>query len=366
MKRMIAFALLAVLCISCSPPPFDLDLLRTAYIAGKMTKEAAVGTSLPMDQSTGWEAVFMPTVIQNGATAGVDCTRGFVRVGNQDVSAVLFAYPELGEYQSFGEGQYIWTPTADPSRVGARIMPLKTGYSLGGFVIDPNDTSKSVAFVFFADVTTRQFSGLLGWQLTSYLGTLGVLGTDRVLGIAVPPSPDPLFDTCFFLTNRSSAPPVKYIEASAMLDRNGLAIPSIYRPINDGELPFLDGVPRCQYFHDAASGTSIACIRSDKRWRTFTWPPAYKEMPNISARIDALLSTGELFSTEDGIARVFSMEGNGSELASFPLHNLTYSGEAFSNGVARMYFTQSFVTEYRLRFYVFSIPTTDLKNLDEP
>ena len=308
----------------------------------------------------------MPTVIQNGATAGVDCTRGFLRIGNQDLSALLFTYPELGEYQSFGEGQYIWTPTADPSRAGTLIMPLKTGYSLGGFVIDPNDTSKNVAFVFSADVTTRQFSGLLGWQFISYLAPLGVLTTDRVLGIAVPPSPDPLFDTCFILTHRSSVLPVKYIEASAMLDRNGLSAPTTYRSINDGELPFLDGVPRCQYFHDAASGTSIACLRSDKRWRTYTWPPSYRELPNISARIDALLSTGELFSTEEGIARVFSMEENGQELASFPLGNLKFAGEAFSNGAARMYFTQSFVTEYKLRFYVFSISTTELKSLDEP
>ncbi len=364
MKKRLALISLAALCFSCSPPPFDLNLLRTANLAGKMTKEAAVGSSLPMDGSMGWEAVFLPVAIQNGVNAGVDCGRGFIRIWTYEGSAIFFTYPGTAGYETFDLKQYLPPPNAEPFMAGTQVIPLKTGDYLGVFVNIPGAFASSGAIVFAADVPNKVFTNLTPVAFPSYLGPLGVLGTDRVLGIAFPPSPDPLLGTCYILSSCGS--PDTYVEARAPLDKNGPGAPIAIRLNPMGTLPFLDGVPRCQYFFDEESGTGIACIRSDKTWRTYTWSPARRDLPGITARVDALLSTGELFSTEDGIARLFSMEGNGGELARFPLFNLTYSGESFSNGVARMYFTQSFVAEYRLGFYVYSIPTADLKTLDEP
>ena len=369
MKKTLVLVSLAALCVSCSPPPFDADLLRTAYIAGRMTKEASVRTSLQMDGSTGWEAVFIPIAVQDGVNAGVDCGRGFIRIWTYEGSIIFFTYPGAAGYESFGLNQGFSPPNAEPFRAGTQIIPLKTGDYIGAFVIVPNDIENSAAIFYSADVVNKGFTNapILFFQTYLSPAPLNVSDTGWILGITVPPSPDPLADTCFILARLSDVAPAAYVEVSAALDKNGLAAtPTPYRPIPAGVFPFLDSVSRCQYFHNTASGTSIACIQSGPEWRTYTWSTTFRDLPFISDRIDALLSTGELFSTEDGIARLFSVEGNGQELASFPLGNLEYAGEAFSNGVARMYFTQSFVAGYRLRFYVYSIPTTDLKSLDEP
>jgi hypothetical protein len=149
-----------------------------------------------------------------------------------------------------------------------------------------------------------------------------------------------------------------------------MTVPANLRSAISFPLPFLDGVNRCLYYHNSADGISYACFRSGGAWRTYSWQGdlgiTFKGLPGITARIDALLSTGELFSAENGIARVFSTDGEGAELAHFPLGSLTFVFEGFSGGIARLYFTQSYVIDYGLRFKVLSIPSLDIKSLNAP
>jgi hypothetical protein len=78
-------------------------------------------------------------------------------------------------------------------------------------------------------------------------------------------------------------------------------------------------------------------------------------------RLDALLSTGQLLSTEDGTGRLFDRDGN--QLALFPLGTLAYVGEEYVGGVARCYFSQCLIYDKRVHFNVYWIRTDQLSML---
>ncbi len=58
----------------------------------------------------------------------------------------------------------------------------------------------------------------------------------------------------------------------------------------------------------------------------------------IDHRVDAMLSTGQLLSTEGGTGRLYDRDG--TLLAAFPLGNLRLLSEEYVGGVARIYFSQ--------------------------
>jgi hypothetical protein len=369
MRKLLVLAFAAAMLPSCSPPPFNADMLLTAYVTGKMRKEAVVGTERFVGDSTEWEGIFYPTRILDGAAAGVDCGRGVAQFWNSGGSELHFAYPGVEGYASFGFPQGYYPPYADPFAPVSLVAPLKNGDCTGVFVIVPNEIENSGALFYRVNAADRTISGIGPWPDTfwNFLDGFGITDADRIVGLAVPVSSDPLQDRCFILASHVSLN--EYMEFDAGLDNiNGLMSPVNHRTIDADILWFLNGSGYCRYFHDLSSDASFICLQSGKTWRTYrvtgSGVVSAVELPRVTSRIDALLSTGELFSTENGIARVFSRDDEARERASFPLYDLKFAGEAFSDGAARVYFTQSFVTDSLARFMVYSIPTEDLDTLD--
>jgi hypothetical protein len=85
------------------------------------------------------------------------------------------------------------------------------------------------------------------------------------------------------------------------------------------------------------------------------------QIAGITCRIDALLTTGELLSTQDGEGSLFDPQGN--LLTRFPLGALRFSMEAYVNGTATVFLSRSFVTDGSLSLELYSIPSSRLKSL---
>jgi hypothetical protein len=89
-------------------------------------------------------------------------------------------------------------------------------------------------------------------------------------------------------------------------------------------------------------------------------------MPGINHRIDALLTTGELFSTEDNTARVYDpTTSTGSLEAEFVLGDLRFIGEVYIGGVPTMLFSQALWFNQQVTFNVYSLPTSKVKTLGQ-
>jgi hypothetical protein len=101
------------------------------------------------------------------------------------------------------------------------------------------------------------------------------------------------------------------------------------------------------------------------RWRCWTWwsvsPWEGQELTGIDHRVDAVLSTGELFSTEGDEGRVYGRDG--TLAASFPLTGLSFIEEASIDGTLRVLFSQYMYMNNSAWFAVYSIPTADLDTL---
>jgi hypothetical protein len=104
-------------------------------------------------------------------------------------------------------------------------------------------------------------------------------------------------------------------------------------------------------------------------WRCVRWNGAgftdSKVLPGITHRIDALLTTGMLFSTEGNVGRVY--DSSGTEIASFPLGALRFIGERYVDGAPLALFSLARIVTERysetLAIDVYSIPAADLESL---
>ena len=136
---------------------------------------------------------------------------------------------------------------------------------------------------------------------------------------------------------------------------------------------------RCAYFYDdnlaldpsRLPNRSVASWWDLSRaaWVAYEWweEPStgsgtfsYKQLP-IGHRLDGLLSTGCLLSTEGGTGRLYDLDGK--LLAAFPMGNLVYLGEKFVGGQGRVYFSQCTIYDHALHFNVYWIATDQLATL---
>jgi hypothetical protein len=94
---------------------------------------------------------------------------------------------------------------------------------------------------------------------------------------------------------------------------------------------------------------------------------SYAVVPNITHRIDALLTTGRLLSTEDGVGRLYDGDGDGSLVTQFPLGALRLAGERDVNGIPTVIFSLARIVSENysrtLSLDLYSIPTADLETL---
>ena len=87
--------------------------------------------------------------------------------------------------------------------------------------------------------------------------------------------------------------------------------------------------------------------------------PTYSQLTNIGTRIDDLLTTGELLSTQGNTANVYDpTTATGTLEATFPLGDLRFVGEVYIGGTPTVLFSEALWYGQQLTFNVYSIPTS--------
>jgi hypothetical protein len=359
MKKLSVLAFLASLCTSCLPVPFDLGVSQSVATAGKMTRDSPSSITASYNQNGSVRNfAFYPQVLATGG-GGFDYSVGFVT--SQDTLSVDIQAVANGAQFASG-GQPIANPDPDaPAYIG---WPVKSGTSyLFGIVFDAVNPASSGYALFQAtppSVFTSSGSSLL--SLVTALGTV-----DSVIGASVSASTSPSFDLLHILASGGTG----YLEAVCQVQSSlpGVVNASVSRV--SASLPFIPaGITRVMYYYDdnAADKRSFASWYDTSKGSWVSW--AWWEQPvgtinskqlSASHRLDALLSTGQLLSTEDGVGRLYDRDGN--LMTTFPLGNLVYIAEEYVGGVARCYFSQCLIYDGRLHFNVYWIRTDQLTSL---
>jgi len=130
----------------------------------------------------------------------------------------------------------------------------------------------------------------------------------------------------------------------------------------------------CFYYYDpfsGAGGTGIVSQYWQGRYLNYKWDDnnlTEPELLDIPYRIEALLTSGELFCRGDNMGMVYTQGGD--EVSSFPMGALKFVYELYNTLSAS--YKMIFVMPYsigshddrEIYFKVYSIPTADIKDLD--
>ncbi len=373
--RLAALGIAAVLLCSCLPVPFDLSISQSAQTASKMTKDNPGSITTGYNQNgtqTGF--AFSPSVL---AAGGFDYTAGFVTALDNlavDIQAVS------GGNQYAGQSQPLANPDAHAPPY--LVWPAKSGVSfLFGIGFDAVNPTQSGYGIFQGTPSPPSLAinpAPSGGSLTSLVSPSPFASGTSVLGASVTADPNLSFDDLHLLGWDGAG---NFMEVRCTLQSTGVgagvAIRNAGNPYSLGFIP--TGITRVMYFYDENVSADPARLpnrsfgswydSSSGSWVTYAWwetPStgtgvfAFSRLP-IDHRIDALLSTGQLLSTEGGTGRLYDRDGN--LLSSFPLGSLVYIGEQYVGAVARAYFSECLIYGNQMHFNVYWIQSARLSSL---
>jgi hypothetical protein len=380
MKRAPGAALLvlASTLVTCSPPPFNLDLSLSAQAASRMTLVGQVGPvgnlSMGSQASQGSpDFAFLP---EKDGLGGITLQAGFVHLSSAiDGEQVAFIASNGSQYQRYGGSQWLGPASTDPYPVD-QLQSAKSGHS--GFAVQFNDAAPLTSTYTLAtgDPSTNSFGPTTSQALNVPVGSSPFDGTTKeVIGFSIRPDPSAGLDRTYWLFRQSGTS--NYLEAE-------LNLGSTLMPMSSGtalrgptyyDLSSIVDTPnnRVLYYFDPAAMRSYASVWNSPAapggWSTWVWTdnqtvPTHQQLTGIANRVDALLATGEMFSTEGNVGRVYDpTSASGSLEAEFELGALRFVGEVYLGGTASVLFSQALWMNGEITFNIYSIPSAQLKSL---
>jgi len=365
MKTWLLAFMAALVFNSCLPVPFDLEISQAAATAQKMTLDT------PSPVSAGeWSGqqdtqfVLLPSV---AAAGGFDYSAGIVG----EINGVNVNIVGITGGSTFGSTGLVAT-NPDPNAPSFAAWPVKLGLSGIGIEFNAVTPSSSPYVQFVGNASNQTLSAVPG-TLLSLDSTAAA-----VLGASIQSMPASLaYDMLHLLSVDATG--TSFREVSWQASNAGLSLQNPFRSLGSFfSLAFIPaGTTRVMYYYDDNQSAdpsrlpnrSVGNWFANGAWQTWTWweTPSTgsgtfvsKQLP-IAHRIDALLSNGQLLSTEGGTGRLYDRDGN--LLATFPLGNLVFIGEQYVGGVARSYFSEALVYEKTLHFNVYWMATDQLATL---
>jgi hypothetical protein len=256
------------------------------------------------------------------------------------------------------------------------VQSVKSLHNVIAFQIDDVTPASNRFGLMIGDTIGHTFTPPAWIGLTAQTTGNFPPGPYSAIGISIIPTNNPGFDRAYMLladTGNGMYREARYHVSQAA---PGLTNPSsIFRTteldlVGYGVIPA--GIQRVLYYYDSASTNAFAMWNTGSHWTCVKWTespptvPLWQPMPGINHRIDALLTTGELFSTEDNTARVYDpTTSTGSLEAEFVLGDLRFIGEVYIGGVPTMLFSQALWFNQQVTFNVYSLPTSKVKTLGQ-
>jgi hypothetical protein len=195
--------------------------------------------------------------------------------------------------------------------------------------------------------------------------------TTHVRHVSIYPDPNPGLDKVYALVKYTTTG--RFEEAQFDLSWAGLSSPVRLRPIGiDLSTVGPTGIPsHALYYYDPLTTQGFAnwwdsAVGGWVTWKWYETAPGSgvavpTQLTGVTHRIDAMLSTGELFSTEGDVGRIYDL--NGKLGAQFRFTGLSFVGEVYVGGEAQMLFSQALWYNNQLHFNVYSIATNQVGSL---
>jgi hypothetical protein len=375
-KRLLPAAAIAVLLVSCSPVPFNAEFEAAAATVAKLNQDAGSTVTLDYDDNAiPDDLTFFPRVTtsgfdySSGYTVGTDGAEIRGRSWVQDSSTgKLVPYGWMSETvpnQDARMPAWLAWPTKDAALSNTWVLLL----TFDALYSDQNDSYALYETFLSSPPTTTVFqSGDVHGAISSTLGKVATL-----MGASVATSTSTSQDVLNMLVWDTSD--AGWAELQSGVSSSGVSLSMLRTPTP--ALTFLPALPtHVQYYFDLnigadASRTPNASFASwydtaSSSWVCYRWhylASYFSTKLPIDHRIDALLTTGQLLSTEDGTGRLYDRDGN--LLATFPLGSLRYIAEEYVGGEARTYFSQKLVYDNAIHFTVYWIATAKLATLGQ-
>jgi hypothetical protein len=373
MRRQYLLALISFVLLSCSPAPFNLNLSQSAVTASKLTFVGQVGPIQSLSSQNNSNFAFFP---EKDSSGGITLQAGFVSwISQSTMQQIAF----VAGGQVVGSPQNLGLITADPPMPGYIIQSVKSAHNNFVFSYDPATVSHFKWAQMTGNPSANTYTPPTWNDLNSLINTYFGIGLAdcHIRDVSFSPNPNTGYDTAYVLvkdiTNANQLLQT-FLEAQFQISQNGLLVGTQLRGAEVGlnsllpsdQAPF--GPPYYTlYYYDPGTTYGFAewYYTPSSSWICWKWTGivAPSQVTGITHRIDALLTTGELFSSEGEVGRVYDQNGN--QLSQFSLTDLSFVGEVYVGGVALMLFSQALWYNNALQFNVYSIPSSNVKSLGQ-
>ncbi|MGO9410881.1 MAG: hypothetical protein ACLQCB_09025 [Spirochaetia bacterium] len=351
MKRFV-LGLLVLFAVTGCAPAFLADLNKPAGLTGHMTMVGTVG-AVNIDTSE-TNLRFYPTKPIGASIGDVNIQSGFLVSDKGNTEFLRFAY-------STGSGA--------ASTSGSQPMPN----SLAG--TDPNYpyyeydvvTTTSTANLVVLNVATSQY-----WYFAVPLPNGSLPNTLTAQVLSYPP------DGVQMMPQAGAAEIFNVFDYQASYYTNAVDTMSSTTGAftNVTNLSFLNlslgpegssagAFVRVMYFMNLAQTIGYWSYPYNGEWSCYqftTGSSTAQTLPGVANRIDAVLTTGDLLSTQDGTLRLY--DSTGSQQFSKPLNGLQFCYEEYIGSTPYVFFSLPLSLQHNdWAFNVYAIPTSSMRDL---
>jgi len=344
--------LLSLAIVACAPP-YSAELNSAAPLADQMTLLGTLGPVKSPDGSSTTAIKFLPIkpAVTTTSLGALNVETGFLVSQSPGHESLCFAYQESGG--------------------NVRISDFRQGFSLVGAdphyplyeydVLASTATTANILVFYLGDPTTpgdNTFQYLTATLPNGpFQSTLGPTFMDAIFGstfvIAAQVFPQPAAaDTFNFLVFNGTI----YQEGTTTFSGSGFALTT-----PGSTVPLSGAGSRVLYY--LATGVSSASYYTGGKWVCYQWTPPTISSPTlltgVTHRIDAVLTNGDLLSTEEGTLRIY--DSSGSEKLSVGMGALQFCYEAYIGTTPYVFFSLSLpFRNENWAFRVYAIKTKDL------
>jgi hypothetical protein len=343
-------AALSLALAGCAPPYIEA-LDKAAPLIRQMRAVGTIGSvSLGNSQTN---TRFLPTKPTAASLGPGDVQSGFLIQDGGGNEYVSFVYTDSSGQAQNSNSQSFSLAGADPNfpLYQYEVAATTTTANLVVFYMNPTTASSNSAQLLTSSASSGSLAVTAGpATLTSYTG-----GVFSVIGEQVVPTvsggPDNFRWFCSDgLGNFSQVPTYSLAVPPAVFNTNAVA----------GAPLAIPAVNRYMYYTTLVRG--YAEYFSGGQWVCYDISGAPVILGGIRHRIDALLSTGDLLSTEGGAFTLY--DPSGSQLFSVASDGLQFCYEAYIGSTPYVFFSLPMqVAHGNWLFNVYAVPTSSLRSL---
>jgi hypothetical protein len=359
-SRLLPLSLVTVLgiaIVSCAPP-YLVELDKAAAATHRMTAIGTMGPLSPIGNGLS-RPKFYPVKPVATSIDAVTVQAAFVVAEDSGTEYLQFAYVDSsGQTQMTSNSSPSFTLTgADPSYPFNQFEVIASTAAVGNvlvYTMNPTAPTSSAVSLYTATLP----SGPLALSAGALTLTAAVGAGNQVLGEQVTPTVSGGTDTFnWFETNGTNfaetAPTLSgaanVFNALGATTFNALAVPAVNR-----------------FLYYTNGSASYAEYHSGGSWICYKWTPPLPASPVVLAgvthRIDALLSSGDLLSTEGGTLRLY--DATGSQVLSIPMGDLQFCYEAYVGTTPYVFFSLAINLGHGYwAFSVYAVPTSSMRGL---